>query len=332
MSQRRDRLTVVAGFLLGATALALFGWAVGPNQLLATGSDLYLRTFSLGLLAVTASLFAQYRALLVLLNVSPAVDSGLAYLRGVCLRQLVPVGNVAGPLVIVYSLRRSTGVSTDRGLPAAIILQSVTFLSNTVIGLTGAVLLFGPLHPLVAVLGAVLLGWILLVGALVSGVGVERVVAAIAATIERTLGRVSTTVTRRTHPDAVQERLAGFEEARQLIQDNPVRVGLAVLWSVFAALLLSLTLVTSGRALGIAFPIGVALLAFPAGDLLNALPVPGGLGGVELATTALLVALTGLETSVAAVIAFCARLCTYWFVLLIGGAASAVLSAGRLFD
>ncbi|MFT4946686.1 MAG: hypothetical protein ACI8TL_000922, partial [Natronomonas sp.] len=146
MSRTSNRSAIAAGFLAGALALALFGWFVGPQQILSTVADLRLRPFSLGLVAVSLALFAQYRALLALLDLSPAVDSGLAYIRGVYVRQLVPIGNVAGPVVTVYSMRQSTGVSTDRGLPAAIILQAVSFLAATVVGLVGSVLLLGRGH------------------------------------------------------------------------------------------------------------------------------------------------------------------------------------------
>ena len=327
-----ERTTIAAGFLTGAVALVLFGWFVGPRRVLSTLSGLRLRPFSLGLVAVGVALFAQYRGLLALLDLSPAVDSGLAYLRGVYVRQLVPVGSVAGPVLIVYSMRRSTGVSTDRGLPAAIISQAVNFLTATLVGLVGSVLLLGHGHrsllPLVGVLTVVLVSWIAGLGAFVSGVGIERTVTGSAAVIYRTVGRASSVVARKTAPENVREWLAGFDDTRRLIRDNPARVVVAVAWSGIAWILLSLTLISTAPALGIAVPLGVAFLVLPASDLLNALPVPGGIGGVEVAMAALLVALTGIDVSVAAVAAFCVRLCTYWFVLLLGGAATAVLSTG----
>lgn len=332
MSRTSNRSAIAAGFLAGALALALFGWFVGPQQILSTVADLRLRPFSLGLVAVSLALFAQYRALLALLDLSPAVDSGLAYIRGVYVRQLVPIGNVAGPVVTVYSMRQSTGVSTDRGLPAAIILQAVSFLAATVVGLVGSVLLLGRGHrvslALVCGFTVVLVGWIVVIGALVSGIGIERTVNWSATVLHRTLGRVSSFVAGKTSPETVRAWLAGFDDARGLIQENPSRIVVAVGWSIIASLLLSVPLVSSGMALGMSLPFGVAFIVFPASDLFNALPVPGGIGGVELAIAALLVGLTGIDAASGAVIAFCVRLCTYWFVLLLGGVATAILSTG----
>lgn len=332
MSRTSERTAVAVGFLTGAVALVLFGWFVGPRRVLSTLSDLRLRPFSLGLVAVGGALFAQYRGLLALLGLSSAVDSGLAYLRGVYLRQLVPVGNVAGPVLIVYSMRRSTGISTDRGLPAAIILQAVNFLTASLVGLVGSVLLLAAgqrgLLPLVGVLTVFLVGWIAGLGAFVSGVGIERTVIGGGAVVNRTLGRFSSFVARKTDPENVREWLAEFEDARRLIRKNPARVVVAVAWSGIAWILLSLTLVSTTTALEITLPLGVAFLVLPASDVLNALPVPGGIGGVEVAMAALLVVLADMDVSVAAVTAFCVRLCTYWFVLLLGGVATAVVSTG----
>lgn len=332
MSRVSERTGIAVGFLAGALALVLFSWFVGFRQVLSTLSDLRVRPFSLGALTVSIALFAQYRGLLALLDLSPTVGSGLGYLRGVYVRQLVPIGSVAGPVLIIYSMRQSTGLSTDEGLPAAIISQAVNFLTATVVGLTGSVLLFRGGHrgllPVIGLLAVILVTWVTVIGALVVGVGVDRTVTWGAAVLNRTAGRVSSVVTRKTDPENVREWLAGFDEARRLIHENPTRVATAAAWSVLAWVLLSVTLVSSATAVGIALPVGVAFLVVPAGDLLNVLPVPGGIGGVEVAMAALLVALTTVDVSVAAVIAFCVRLWTYWFVLLFGGVATALLSTG----
>ncbi|WP_373188621.1 lysylphosphatidylglycerol synthase domain-containing protein [Halolamina sp.] len=74
-------------------------------------------------------------------------------------------------------------------------------------------------------------------------------------------------------------------------------------------------------------PLAVVFVAVRVSDLLNALSLPGGIGGVELVLAGTLVALSGLDVATAGAVAFAFRLCTYWFVLLLGGAATAVLSA-----
>ena len=331
----REWLGTIAGFLAGALALVLIGWYVGFAQSQATHSELPSRPFSLGLVGVAIAVFAQYRGLLALLGISPTLASGVAYLRGVYIRQLVPVGNVAGPLVVIYSMRKSTGVSADRGLPAALIFQAVTFLTAAVVGLTGSIILFARgqrgLLPVIAILAVVVAVWVAGTGALVAGLGIERVLAAIGSLLSRTLGRVSTTVAAKTAPESVRAWLAEFDDARRLIRANPGRVAAALAWSALAWVALSATLLSSAGALGVAVPLGVALLTIPVSDFLNVLPVPGGIGGVEAVMAGLLVLYAGVDAPVAAVLAFCVRLWTYWFVLLAGGAATAALSTG-LFE
>ncbi|MXR52507.1 flippase-like domain-containing protein [Halovenus sp. WSH3] len=336
MSRTSGRASIAAGFLAGAVALALFGWFVGPGQILAALSELRLGPYSLGFLAVSGALFAQYRGLLVLLDIPPASDSGLAYLRGVYARQLLPAGSVAGPVLIVYSMRRSTGLSTEEGLPAALISQAVSFLGLSLVALAGSVLLLGRGHrallPVVGALALVCIAWVVVLGALVAGFGIDRTVAWIATALNRSLGRVSATVARATAREPVSEWLARFGDARRLIRESPGRIVAAVVWSIVAWVLLSAALVTTGAALGVAVPLGVACVVMPASDLLNVLPIPGGIGGVEVAITVLLVVFAGVEVATAAMTAFCVRLCTYWFVLLLGGVATTLVSTGIASD
>lgn len=63
-----------------------------------------------------------------------------------------------------------------------------------------------------------------------------------------------------------------------------------------------------------------------ASDFANALPLLGGLGGVEVALAVLLSLLAGVDIQVAAALAFLFRLWGYWFVLLLGGASTAYLA------
>lgn len=326
----RARRSTLFGLLAGLLALALFGKVVGYRRLLATVSGLDPLPFAAGFVAAVAALGCQFLALHALLDVRPSVSSALGYLRGVYGRQLIPVGNVAGPVLIAYSMRQSTGVPTDRGLPATIIAQATAFLASSVVALGGAVLLVAggrrALLPLVGVFGLVVLVWVAILAALVAGVEFDRIVQAIAAAIRRTLGRISARVAARTEPSAVQQRLDEFDDARRLIREDPSRVAVALAWATVGWTLYTLPAVTTGAALGTPVPLAVAFVAVPVSDLLNAIPVPGGIGGVEVAMAGIIVALTGVDVAAAAVIAFCVRLCTYWFVLLFSGTATTLSS------
>lgn len=327
----RTRLSAVAGLLAGVAALALFGWFVGVEQVAATVAELDPAPFALGFVAVVAAVGTQFLALSLLLGVRPSLGGALAYLRGVYGRQLLPVGNVAGPVLIAYSMRSATGIRTDRALPATIIAQAATFLGSVVVALVGSTALVvggrSGLLPLVALFGVATAGWIALLAAFVGDVDVDRLAHGLAGALKRTLGRLSRAVAAKTSREAVERGLGEFDDARRLIREDPRRVVLAMALSVLAWALLCLPAVTTSAALGTPVALAVAFVAVPVSDFLNLLPVPGGVGGVEVVLAGALVALAGVDLAAAAVIAFCVRLCTYWFVLLLGGTATTVLSA-----
>lgn len=331
---RSRRLSVFAGFLAGLTALALFGWLVGLEQLVAALAGARPRPLALGLLAAAGTLVARYFALSALLGLQPSRGAALAYLRGVYGKQLLPVGNVTGPVLTAYSMRSVTGISTERGLAATVTAEVTAFVGSATVATVGALLLFaadveGALW-LAAGFGVVLLGWLAVLVALVASVDLEPPVARLADVVSRTLGRLSGRVRERTTPEAVSARFTEFHAAQRLLRADPGRLALAVCWSVVGWLLFCLPAVAAAAALGVALPVAVALVAVPVSDLLNALPLPGGIGGVELALAGSLVALSGLDVATAAAVAFAFRLCTYWFVLLVCGAATTTLSVRSL--
>ncbi|GAB7095886.1 hypothetical protein JCM30237_30400 [Halolamina litorea] len=319
--------------LAALLALALFGWIVGYERLVATVASLDPLPFSLGFLAAAAAMGCRYLALSALLDVRPRFAAALAYLRGFYGQQLLPVGNLAGPVLIAYSMETVTGISTERGLPATVITQAATFLGSTTVALAGSLLLLAGGHrallPVAGVLAAVSALWLGLLIALIAGVDLDPIAHGIGTALRRTLGRFSERVASRADPETIDNTLAEFDDARRLIRDDPARVVLAFAWVLVSWVLFSLPAVTTGIALGVPVPLTVALVAVPVSDLLNFIPVPGGVGGVEAAMAGLFVAVGGVNGAAAVVIAFCVRLCTYWFVLLLGGTATTLAAARR---
>jgi len=60
----------------------------------------------------------------------------------------------------------------------------------------------------------------------------------------------------------------------------------------------------------------------PASHLVAVLPLPGGLGGVELVLAGVLAVVLGIDVILAATVTLLYRLWAYWFVLLAGAVAS----------
>lgn len=95
--------------------------------------------------------------------------------------------------------------------------------------------------------------------------------------------------------------------------------------SVVGWVLFALPLYTSALALHDTIPLAVALFVVPASGLATVIPLPGGLGGVEILLTGLVASMTGIDASAAEMIALLYRLCAYWFVIVLGGICSAYL-------
>lgn len=321
-----------AGFLVGLVALALFGWVVGLERLTASLAGAEPLPLVLGVVAATGTLSARYLTLSALLGLRPSNRAALAYLRGIYGKQLLPVGNVTGPVLTAYSMRSATGISTERGLAATLTAEVAAFVGSATVATTGALLLFAngttAARWLAVGFGVVLLGWLAVLTAFVAGVDLEPLVSRAAGLVAGTLGRFSSRIRRRTGPEAVARRFAEFEDAQRLLRANPGRLVLAVAWAVVGWVLFCLPAVAAAAALGVSLPVAVALVAVPVSDLLNALPLPGGIGGVELALAGSLVTLSGLDVATAAAVAFSFRLCTYWFVLLVCGVATTALATG----
>jgi len=327
------RRSLALGLLAAALALGLFGWLVGYQRLVATVASLAPLPFALGIVAAAVGMGCRFLALAALLDVRPRVGSLLAYLRGFYGQQLLPVGNVAGPVLIAYSMETATGISTDRALPGTVIAQGVTFLGSTAAALAGVLALVTrgqrALLPVAGLLTVVSVVWLGLLVALIAGVDLGRIAQGIGAALRHTLGRVSTHVASRTEPAAIEAMVTEFDDARRLIRAAPGRVLVAFGWVLIAWLLFSVTAVTSGVALGAPIPLAVALIAVPVSDLLNVIPVPGGVGGVEAVMAGLFVTIGGVDPAAGVVAAFCVRLCTYWFVLVLGGVATTLAAARR---
>ena len=81
-------------------------------------------------------------------------------------------------------------------------------------------------------------------------------------------------------------------------------------------------------------PVSPALAVFlvPMAGLATWLPLPGGLGGVEVALAAGLVAATGVGVGAAAAVAILHRLCAYWAVVAVDGVCAASLFLGGTLD
>lgn len=325
-SRRARRLAVVA---LVLALLGGFLLAVGPRRVIADLAAAEPRWLAAGAGATMLALACWSEAQRALFRAAGApVPPGrflLAYLAGNFAKLTLPGGRLGGPAVMAYALGRETAFTYERdlavasagkliGFPAAVVAATAALLTVATPGVTAEAELLLPLLTVavVAVLG---------IGAAVAarpGPAI-RLVRAFAAAGRATVGRLSTRAEQTLAPDRVNRALAGVGETlRTMGRDRP---GLALAFAlttagwVAAALALSATLVALGEP-GVP---ALALLTVPLSSLGNAVPLPGGAGGVDLALGTILVTALGLDVAAAGAVVLAYRLVSDGFIVALGG-------------
>lgn len=313
-----------------ATALgALFvGW-VGPGALLAELRRADLGVFALGLLAAAAALLAWSEMLGRLLDARRGYR--LAYLAGDFGKQVLPMGHASGPALMAYAVSRSLDVEYEHGLAVVTVSEALHLTASLGVAAAGVAVLAATGRPGLAPVAATVGIALLAVGVILALVrfrrgtvegGAQAVARALRGTFGRLHGRLGTALT----PAAVATRLERYYATLSSVTASESVAGAAALavvgWCCYVA-----PLYTSALALGHTLPTGLVLLVVPVAGLATWLPVPGGIGGVEAALAGLLVAFAGLDLGAAAAVAVLYRLCAYWFVVVVEGAAAAALVA-----
>lgn len=157
--------------------------------------------------------------------------------------------------------------------------------------------------------------------------GVTAVLASGTGLVRPVVAPVAPGVASRLDPGRVAAGLdRGYATVDAVLADRRAVLDAALLtqlgWVLFVV-----PLYTSGLALGVRLPVALVLFLVPAAGLATAFPLPGGLGGMEIALAALLAALTVLELAESGAVVVLYRLCSYWFFVLVGGLCAFVATA-----
>lgn len=321
---RRPITRAVVGFALAAVLGALFvGW-VGPHALLAELGRADLEVFALGLLAAAAALLAWSEMLGRLLGVRRGYR--LAYLAGDFGKQVLPMGHASGPALMAYAVSRTLGMEYERGLAVVTVSEALHLTASLGVAAAGLAVLAttgqAGLAPVAAIVSAALLA-VATVFALVwfRRETIEGGAQAAARVLQGRFGVLDGRLGAALTPAAVAARLERYYATLSSVTAGDSVATAALLavagWCCYVA-----PLYTSALALGHTLPVGLVLLAVPLAGLATWLPVPGGIGGVEAALAGLLVAFGGFDLGAAAAVAVLYRLCAYWFVVLVEGAAA----------
>lgn len=248
------------------------------------------------------------------------------YSLGLFLRSIVPWGRAGGAVFVAYGLDRVSDAEYERLLAGTLTTDFLRFLASMMVATGGLIALIGrgehapDVLPLAVGIGAAVLLCVALAGVLVvAPLRATYATMAVAGLLRATLGRVSGTVRHALRRESVLERTSRFFDTLTEILDRPIVVSIAVGFCLLGWVLSVLPLYFSLQAVGA--DVGIAYVAFivPAAGLAGLAPLPGGTGGIEVATVGLLALLGGVDVGVAGAATILARIATFWTPLAVAG-------------
>jgi len=265
---------------------------------------------------------------------APPVRTGLAYTCLMFWDNVTPVSTVVADPIAAGVLARAFDVEYERSLAVVVTVDFLNFAPAPIFAVVGLLLAVSTLVvgtvvervavPLLA--GLVLVG----VGAVLLWRSRRRLGSALGSLVGRVewgLRRRAPWLARHRRVTAFRRRVATFLDQLDTIAARRRTVVATFSLAVFGWGLLSLALWLSLYAVGVVVPVAVALFAIPLVTVIELLPLPGGVGGLEPLLVLVLVSTTGgtPPTVTAGVLVF--RLGTHVLPTVVGGAAHPLLVA-----
>lgn len=329
--------TLFAGSIaIGLLVSLAFVFDLGGLLTLLTGADPVV--FALGLVSIVVAVVCwgeAQRRLLIAAGASLSTRNAfLGFGTGMFAKQVLPGGHAIGPGLVAYTFRSVTRRSYSETLAAVTLAELLNVVVSGAFATVGLLLLLnGESSPtLVAARRALTfagIAFVLLVAvAWFRRNTVTMGIHAIAWLVRGSAGRVSRRVRDAVAPERVAGGIVQFYAVFDTVARQRRQVALAFCFTLVGWLGFVAPLYTSFQALEVSLPLGVVLFAVPAAGLANVVPLPGGLGGVELALGGTIVALLGVDVTTAAAGVLLYRLCAFWFLATIGGLCAATLRIG----
>jgi hypothetical protein len=323
-----DRRGLVARFVVAllvlAALLAVFGPRTVVESLRRVRPIEALLVLALATVWLVLRAEAMYQTVRVSLPEATRTGCATAFLSGVFVASVLPVGNVGGVVSAAYVLReqvQTTGSAAIGILSAWEVLNVIASVGVALVGVLVVLLPGGRVEPAVlSVLG--MLATIAVVTAVLIRFR-RRWVTMLswyaANTLYAFVDRVAPAHSGHLAPALLAARGRRFAAGFGSLTDRPRVLGRTIATLVLAWTALGLALLVSFAALGSGLPIGVALLVPQIAGLAGIIPLPGGLGSIDATLVALLLSLTQqpFDTVGAAVLVF--RTATYWWGLLVSG-------------
>lgn len=328
---------LLLGFAGAGAALVLLVYAVGWDEVFSAAGDASLPIYALAFLA--AAICQVFRSLVWsrLLGVVgeniPRLLVLRIFLTGMFLKYVTPYGQVAAGPGIAYVLSQYTHGEYESDLATVVSADFLNYVPYYTFGTVGFAY-FVVQQPQLPDLGLYYVTVPLLVVAIAGllvvfwsrrGI-VQRGVVGITGSVRTLISYVSTGLAERISEEAVRKRLAGFYETLDLVSKDRRSVAIAVVYAHVGWFFLMLPVYIVALALGTHIPLGIAFLVVALSKVGFLVPLPGGLGGVELVLAGMITLFVGLSPATATAIAILYRLTAYWQTIALGGLCSASLS------
>ncbi len=265
---------------------------------------------------------AMYQTVRVSIPEVTRIDCATAFLSGVFVASIFPVGNVGGVVSAAYVLKDKVnlpGSAVVGVLSGWEILNMIASMSVALVGVVVVLLPGGRVDPSVLTTIGIVVS-ILVITAVLLRFRRQWVMTLSwysANTLYRMVDRVAPGRSERFAPAILAARGRRFSAGFATLTDRPTVLVRTVLVLVLAWSTLGVALLVSFRSLSSDLSIGVALLVPQIAGLAGLIPLPGGLGSIDATLVGLLLSFTEdpLETIGAAVLVF--RAATYWWGLLV---------------
>ena len=317
----------LAGFLVAAVVLYLFGTVVGWGEIIGVLRGAQLRWVAVACGSTAVGLVVWSKAWDVTLSV---VDVEIpfhsivgTYYAATFVDYVTPFGKAGGGPFVAYVLSTDERASFEDALASVVTadtLNLVPFFTFAGVGFlalaTGGgipagftVLIYGLAALLLLIPGLGYLAW-------TRRDATENALVTVLRPVSRHTDRVDV--------DGVREGVDLFYERLDVITGTNHAVAHSLAYAYLGWVFFAAPLYLAAMAVGVTIDPLLVLFIVPASTLASFVPTPGGLGGVEAAISGLLTALAGVTPATAAGIALLYRVASYWFVVAVGGVAALV--------
>lgn len=327
---------VLGGFAVATAVIALLvllvGWDDVYGAIEQTDPLIYGGAFAITGLALGFRSLVWIHLLSVLNHSASRVTIAGIFLSAKFFKYVTPYGQLAATPGIALFVSSFTDDEYERNLAAVVGADLFTYTPYYTFGAVGLVYVVLSAAPfpqmeyylfasaaIVLVLMAAI--WLVLFNRGLT----ERVLIIVLAPIGRLLGRLSPRLGREFTPDGVRRRVAGFyETVDQLVDDRPTLFA-GLVFGHLAWLCIMLPLVVTAAAMGVELGVFMAMLIVALSKLGFIVPLPGGLGGVELTIAGLLFLVAGIGIADATALAILYRFATFWLTVFLGGLATSAI-------